>query len=544
MPGRIDKGLDSSLALIMSPSHQRRLMFAIATGVAICAAVAAPFGAIQLAPVDSFVPVTQSWIVICDLLTAYLLLTQARIMAAPSFLLLGSGYLFSAIIVVSHTLTFPGAFAPSGLLNAGLQTSGWLYIAWHLGLPISVVAFTLLEKSTYPISRAAIVYSAGSVIGLALTLSVLAVRWSYLLPTLFVDRIGFTSFANYVTAIDFAVAVFALLTILTRGTKSLITGWATVAMIALVAELAAVTFIIGGRFTVGFYVGRSLSVIVSLVVLLALLAQIVGQDVRLTRMNMALQIERHRRLMTVDAALSAIAHELKQPLTAIGANAQAMQIILQNDSEHNWASIKEIADDIFSDVFRADAVLVSIRDLFKSVPNDTGPVNVNDIVGQVLRIFRDRIHHQSVAVDVRLGPRLPTMIGNKAQFQEVVFNVVQNALDAVEGVSPDMRRVSVRTEQGRANEVLISVEDNGPGIADGQLAHIFEAFVTTKQNGMGMGLAISRRIVERHGGELRASRENNQTRFDIILPAPVATTLNRSHSPVAPNAHVEGFALE
>src|SRR4051812_40394598 len=145
MSDRIDRGLDSSLALIMPPLRQRRLMFAIAICVLAAGVVASPFGAIKVTPVHSFVAVTESLIFMCDLFTAYLLLTHSRIIGSASLLALGSGYLFSALIVVPHALSFPGAFAPSGLLNAGLQGTGWLYVIWHLGLPASVIAYAFLD---------------------------------------------------------------------------------------------------------------------------------------------------------------------------------------------------------------------------------------------------------------------------------------------------------------------------------------------------------------------------------------------------------------
>lgn len=518
MRDRVDKSLDSSLALAMPPPHQRWLMLICAILVLTISVVVTPFAATRLPRVDGFIPATESLVFVCDLLTASLLLTHSRIIGAPSLLVLGSGYLFSGLIVVAHALSFPGAFAASGLLDAGLQGTGWLYIAWHFALPTAVIGYVWLDDVRCPISRAAILYTAACVVALAVIATAAVARWSHLLPPLFVDTIGFTPMANYVTAVDLAIALLALGAILTRCGRSLISGWTTVAVVAMVAELAIVTFVLGGRFSLGFYLSRSLSVIVSAVVLMALLGQIVGQDVRLARMNIALQFERSRRLTTIDAAVATIAHELRQPLTSIAMNAQTAELLLKKERAAIATALGDAVNDISAEAFRASEVLASIRDLFRPAPEHSGPLNINDIVAQVLRIFRDRIHHQSVTLDVRLDSTLPFVVGHKTQLQEVVFNIVQNALDAVDDIAENRRWMSVRTEKRPAEAVLI-VDDNGPGIPHEQISRIFDLFTTTKKNGTGMGLAICRMIVERHGGELSVVCGNKRTRFEMVLPA-------------------------
>ena len=283
--------------------------------------------------------------------------------------------------------------------------------------------YVCLDDIRRPISRSAIYYTAAAVTVSALIVTIVIAGWSHVLPALFVDRIGFTPLANYVTGVDFALAVLASLAILSRSTKSLISGWATVAIVAMVAELALVTFVISGRFSFGFYLCRSLSVIVSIVVLIALLGQIVGQDARLAYMNIALQFERTRRPLTVDAALSAVAHEINQPLTAIAMNAHAARLFFRNGSEPNAEKLMDSLNDIDTDVFRANQIVGSIRDLFRPEPDHDGPLNINDIVLQVLRIFRDRIHHHSVTLDVRLDLAMPPVVGHKTQLQKRSFSI-------------------------------------------------------------------------------------------------------------------------
>ena len=126
----------------MAPTvRQRRLTLVLAAVVLLATGIIAPFGAVQLQRIDGFIPATESVIVITDLFTAVLLFSQSRIVGSRGLLLLASGYLFSALMVLVHLLTFPGAFAPSGLLGARLSTTAWLFIFWHLGLPVSVIGY-------------------------------------------------------------------------------------------------------------------------------------------------------------------------------------------------------------------------------------------------------------------------------------------------------------------------------------------------------------------------------------------------------------------
>jgi hypothetical protein len=186
-------------------------------------------------------------IVITDLFTAILLFSQARVIGSRGLLLLASGYLFSALMVFPHLLTFPGAFAPTGLLGAGLSTTAWLFIFWHLGLPVSVIGYAYLIDERRALGRSAIYWSVTCVIGPACILTWIVAVHDDALPALFVDQIGFTPLANRVTSIDFVIGVVALVVLWLRR-KSVLDLWLIVAVSAMVAELAVTTFVITSRF--------------------------------------------------------------------------------------------------------------------------------------------------------------------------------------------------------------------------------------------------------------------------------------------------------
>jgi Membrane-associated sensor, integral membrane domain len=171
-------------------------------------------------------------------------------------------------MVVAHVLTFPGAFAPSGLLGAGLSTAAWLFIFWHLGLPVSVIGYAYLIDEKRTLTHSAIYWSVTFVIALACVLTWIVTAHHDALPALFVDQIHIAPLGRHATSIAFLVSVVAL-AVLWRRRKSVLDLWLIVAVSALVADQS--------RFSLGFYAQRVFSMVASTIVLSALLAQATDQ---------------------------------------------------------------------------------------------------------------------------------------------------------------------------------------------------------------------------------------------------------------------------
>jgi PAS domain S-box-containing protein len=231
-----------------------------------------------------------------------------------------------------------------------------------------------------------------------------------------------------------------------------------------------------------------------------------------------LQRERDNKLLNVEAAAASIAHEIRQPLTAISAaGVAAMQFLEMTPPDLD--ELRAILDQIVGACHNANEVFASISALFKRVDQSRRPVDVNAIAIGVLQSVSAQLRDHRVATETELASDLPSVDGHQGQLRQVVFNLVHNAIEAMATTTDRARLLRIRTNAQGDNAIVVSVEDSGPGIDPERLDSIFDAFVTTKTNGMGLGLAICRMIVQRHGGRLSASSDGKTgARLQFVLP--------------------------
>ena len=199
-----------------------------------------------------------------------------------------------------------------------------------------------------------------------------------------------------------------------------------------------------------------------------------------------------------------LAHELNQPLTAILSNAQAAQRFL-GQNPVDLAELREILQDIVDQDKRAGEVIHRLRLLLKKGEVQHQPLDVNEVVHEVLKLARSDLVNQGVIVRAELAADLPPVAGDRVQLQQVLINLVMNACDAMAATPAGRRQISVRTASAADGTVTVAVTDQGSGIAPEKLAEIFEPFFTTKPHGLGLGLAVCRTIVSSHGGKLWAA---------------------------------------
>jgi len=239
---------------------------------------------------------------------------------------------------------------------------------------------------------------------------------------------------------------------------------------------------------------------------------------RLANAFSLLRRERANRLMSVDAATSAIAHEVRTPLGAIALNANAALAALRS-APPELAEVEVILRDIEADVLRANEVISGIRALFKTEPGKRIPVNLNNLVRHTVSLSEPDLLASGVTVSTDFRADQTVVRADPIQLQQVVLNLIRNAIDAMGNTARDDRQLSISTAIKDGSTVVMSVRDTGTGIAEEDHDRIFDAFFSKKTAGMGLGLAISRAIVDAHGGSLHLVKSDPKgSEFEIELP--------------------------
>jgi PAS domain S-box-containing protein len=225
------------------------------------------------------------------------------------------------------------------------------------------------------------------------------------------------------------------------------------------------------------------------------------------------------RTAVIGEVTASIAHELSQPLSAISTNVVAC---LRTTDASLPGPVREVLNDILHDSRRASQILERTQRLFRHQPAQPTSSKLNDVVREVVKIATPRLRELDVRVAVALDPRLPDVYADAVQMQQVLFNLIMNGADAMHGVAGHMRYMRISTQHG-TRHVVVSVRDSGSGLDQADMSRVFEPFYTTKTGGSGMGLAISRSIVQSHGGALwGASNRDRGSTFRFRIPIPTA----------------------
>jgi PAS domain S-box-containing protein len=258
-----------------------------------------------------------------------------------------------------------------------------------------------------------------------------------------------------------------------------------------------------------------------------------GVSIDVTERKLAqIESERNRnelahlaRFTTLGELSGSLAHELNQPLAAILSNAEAAQRFLAQDPP-DIGEIRAILEDIIDEDARAGEVIGRLRALFKKGEVVFQPTDLSAAVDDVLRLLRSELIGNDISVVTEIAPRLPLVRGDRVQIQQILLNLVKNASDSMAHVPPVDRFLTLAVRGDGDGHIGVSVRDTGTGIPTEVLNHVFQPFVTTKPDGMGLGLAVCRTIVEAHRGTLRASNNDaGGATFEFTLPVAHASEL-------------------
>jgi two-component system sensor kinase FixL len=224
------------------------------------------------------------------------------------------------------------------------------------------------------------------------------------------------------------------------------------------------------------------------------------------------------RISTLGELATSIAHEVKQPLSAIVTNAETTLRWLKRD-DVSLSKLETLTSRVISNARRASDIVQRIRGMAMKHEPERTSLDLNQIVEEALLFVRHDIGSRSIALSVKYGERLPRVTGDRIQLQQVVVNLLVNSVQAIAQGGGPARRIDLRTDADGDNAVVFTIRDSGPGIADEHLERIFDSFFTTKDTGMGMGLAICQSIIVGHEGAITVSNHpDGGARFQFSLP--------------------------
>src|SRR4051812_17677683 len=433
----------------LPPSRtQQKLALSVALLIVLAAFFISATGEQQgkLAAVGALVPLYGMAMFVSDSITAVLLFTQFSLVRSRALLVISSGYVWTALVVIPWLLSFPGVFAPSGLLGgSSSEITVWLYTLWHAGFPLFVTAYAL-SKDAQPATRLrqfsaipAILSSVGVTAAAIFAATYVLVAHERRLPHFMIDRVNFTGLWYFTAAIIALLSALAI-TLLWIRRKSLLDLWLMVVMLVFMLEVLISSFPVAARFSLGWYAGRTCSLLSGSLILIVLLYEITMIYPRLIGAVRAQSRERGARLVTGDAVAATIAHEIKQPLAAIMTRAETgLRWLDRALPELDRA--REQFSAIIADGRRATAVMEGIRANFKKDAQIRSWLDINVLIEETLTLVHGDLQQHRILVRAESQAELPQIMGDRIQLQQVLLNLITNAIEAM--ASKDGLRVLV-----------------------------------------------------------------------------------------------------
>jgi signal transduction histidine kinase len=490
--------------LILSVHPASRRDWRLAGGVIVVSTLAflaaVPFAKVHLAAVPGFILVYQSALVVNDLITALLLFGLFTMGRSRALLALASGYTFTAFVAVAHGLTFPGGFGATGWLGAGSQSTVWLYMFWHGGFPLFVIAYARLrgrggvDWPTRIRPGAAVASSVGAVFIAACGFTALVTAGHGTLPTL-IGNGAYTPAYTLVVTIVWLLSVAAAWTLWQRDPHSILDAWLLAVMCAWIFEIALSAILNESRFDLGFYAGRAFGFAAATFVLAVLLLENGRLYARLAD-SYDQVVAANKEL---DAFSYSVSHDLRAPVRAIKGFAAILDeqhgTRLDADGRRLTTAIRESAD-------RCGQLIEDLLTFARlgRQPLATRKVELDALVRQAIQELGDAANGRRIEFEVG---ELGSADADPALLKQALANLLGNAIKFTRDRDPAVIEVGRRQDAA-----VFYVKDNGVGFdmrESGRLFGVFQRLASARDyEGTGVGLAIVHKVVERHGGRVWA----------------------------------------
>jgi len=496
---------------------------------------AVPFAGVRLSPIGAFIPAYEAALVINDLTTAALLFGQLRFFRSRALLVLASGYLFTALVTIAHALTFPGLFAPTGLLWAGPQSTAWLYMFWHGGFPLFVIAYAMLKGEFASASDMA--WTILATIAAAVLLVIAATAGHDALPAIMAAN-HYTSLMTTVVGGVWLASFVAIVALWRRRQSAELDPWLMVVMFAWIFDIGLSAVFNNGRFDLGFYGGRLYGLLAAGAVLVVLLVQNSGLYRRLREANTDLRRAKEAALAAQRAEadfLAVMSHEIRTPMSGVMGMLELISLTrLEGEQRAMFEVVREsarslmrIVDDIL-DFSKIEAGKLTLQ---------PEPTSIAATIQRVVEIYGGNASSKGLHLDRIVDERIsPAVLVDGLRLRQVLNNLVSNAIKFTAEGGVTIRAV-LRERRAGVDVVRFTVEDTGAGLSEQERARLFKPFSQAGRaatGGTGLGLFICLRLSALMGGLLEMeSVQGAGTKVHLTVPLPVADpeALAAPHAP-------------
>jgi signal transduction histidine kinase/CheY-like chemotaxis protein len=531
-----DPGVTALSMLPPGRAERRRALLMVTFSVMIFGA-AAPFARVPLTRIEAFIPAYEAALVISDLLTAVLLLGQFGLARSRALLVLAAGYLFTGLLVIPHALTFPGVFAPRGLLGAGSQTTAWLYIFWHGGFPLFVAAYALMKnepgtplEASWPVRRI-IAIAVAAVIAVVCVLTRLAIASDAILPVLVVGGGQFAPALLWVVSIVWGLNILALVLLWTRRPHSILDLWLMVVLCAWLFDVGLSALLNAARFDLGFYAGRIYGLLAASFVLMMLILDTSALYSRLARSLAATSRAK-------SDFLANMSHEIRTPMNGIIGFTDLLLESTLTERQRNYATTVRSA---------AEGLLVILNDALDYSKIEAGRLELERVdfsptglVDEAVSIMSESAKRKGLSLVSAVTTSVPAwVVGDPHRLRQVLLNLIGNAIKFTKQGSVAVR-LSGEPADHAAVRLRFEIVDTGVGVPADVLPRLFDRFsqgdasVTRRFGGTGLGLAICKNLVELMGGVVGAdSIPERGSTFWVEVALPVGRAPADASAPVA-----------
>jgi signal transduction histidine kinase/CheY-like chemotaxis protein len=533
----------------------RRLGVAIVLLSLAAFAFAVPYAHAPWPSVPAFIPAYEAALILNDVITAVLLISQFRQLRALSLLVLGAAYFYDALVVAAHVLSFPGVFAPAGLIGGNDQTTVWLYVFWHAVFPVFVIGYAVIAHTGHdrPIAPERV----GIAVAIGISAALVLAGCASLLATVFIEYLHPLIQANdYGKAGRQFAWLFWLATLFAPGflwyrtrARTVLDLWLLVVSITWLLDVLLSTVITSARFDFGWYAGRIFGLMAASFVLGALLMEtgnLYGrlirsiEDVRARADALAQSQEQLRHAQKMEAMgqlTGGVAHDFNNLLTVIVGN---LDMIARHADDP--ARVRRLTAAAQRAAGRGGKLTHQLLVFARRQLLRPETVNANRLLLDFEGLIR-RAVGEAITLELELYPALDPVRIDPMQFEAAILNLVINARDAMAGgghitvrtrnIVLDQAAIAGQPEAQPGAYAVIAVKDTGAGIPAALLGKVFEPFFTTKDVGKGSGLGLSQvyGFVKESGGHVRIdSAEGAGTTVELLLPR----SAERPAEPVEP----------